>query len=183
MRPVPSLQVVKVTFWRLRLCLGYFWQLTANRSTKKIPIGVGELSSTKRRRLNEIRCDPASKRRIKRPVKRSRSFPSANSSPEDTSLRKLPKTNSQDGSIRGSEDDQALEEKVWEHDELIGYREIDGREEVLVPWGPTWEPAKEYPREEVDKVKKKRKRTETALRAANRNKRNPQGQGRHRLMI
>jgi hypothetical protein len=46
---------------------------------------------------------------------------------------------------------------------------IDDREEVLISWEPTWEPAKEYPREEVNKVKKKRKWTESVLRATKRN--------------
>jgi hypothetical protein len=54
---------------------------------------------------------------------------------------------------------------------------IDGREEVLVFWESIWEPAKEYPREEVDKVKKKRKRTETVSRRAKMNKRQPNAQG------
>jgi Fungal protein kinase len=32
--------------------------------------------------------------------------------------------------VRASEDDQALEEEVWEYDELVGYREVNGRAEV-----------------------------------------------------
>jgi hypothetical protein len=83
--------------------------------------------------LNEFRSDSASKRRTKRRAKGSRGFPSANSIPEDTSLEKLQKANvSQDGFVRGSEDNQALE-KIWEYDELIGYKVIDSREEMLVP--------------------------------------------------
>jgi len=108
----------------------------AHRSTEETWVGGkdGELSSKKRRKLNEFRSDTASTRRTKRSAKGSRSFPSANSPPEDTSLGKLQRTNvSQDGFVRGSDDDQALKEKVWEYDELIGYRVIDGREEVLIP--------------------------------------------------
>jgi hypothetical protein len=72
---------------------------------------------------------------------------------KDTSAVELPEADAQQY-IRTLEDDQALEEKVWEYDELVGYREVNGRAEMAVPWKLTWEPAKEFPPDEVAKIKK-----------------------------
>jgi hypothetical protein len=66
----------------------------------------------------------------------------------DTSAVELPEADAQ-RYVGTSEDDQALEEKVWEYDELVGYREVNGMAEVAVPWKVTWEPAREFPPDEV----------------------------------
>jgi hypothetical protein len=42
---------------------------------------------------------------------------------------------------------------VWEYRRLLGYRIVNGKPFVLVPWIPTWEPPDEYPEEEVDRVR------------------------------
>jgi len=48
-----------------------------------------------------------------------------------------------------------LEEKIWEYDELVGYREFNGRAEVAVPRKLTWEgTCKGVPPDEVAKIKK-----------------------------
>ncbi len=58
---------------------------------------------------------------------------------------------------RGYKNDQVLEEKIQEYDEFIGYREVNYREEVLVFWKLIQEPAREYLKKEVNKIKKKAK--------------------------
>jgi hypothetical protein len=49
-------------------------------------------------------------------------------------------------------------EVVWEYRHLLDYRIVDGQSLVLVPWLPTWEPADEYPSEEVDRVRRHSRR-------------------------
>jgi uncharacterized Fe-S cluster protein YjdI len=48
---------------------------------------------------------------------------------------------------------QAEEEIVWLYGPLCGYKVVNGKHLVLVPWKPTWEPPDEYPRDEVDRVR------------------------------
>jgi hypothetical protein len=50
----------------------------------------------------------------------------------DTSAVELPKADAQQY-IRISKDDQTLKKKVWEYDELVGYREVNGRAKMAVP--------------------------------------------------
>lgn len=50
------------------------------------------------------------------------------------------------------------EEVVWEYRRLRDYRIVNGKPLVLVPWIPTWEPADEYPTEEVDRVRRNSQR-------------------------
>ena len=52
----------------------------------------------------------------------------------------------------GLEEDQS--DLVWEHGRLRGYKTVNGKPLVLVPWRPTWEPAAEFPTKEVDRVKR-----------------------------
>lgn len=47
-----------------------------------------------------------------------------------------------------------VEEVVWEYGHLLHYRIVNGNPQVLVPWVPTWEPAGEYPPEDVDRVRR-----------------------------
>jgi hypothetical protein len=54
--------------------------------------------------------------------------------------------------------DDVEEEVVWEHRRLLDYRIVNGNPFVLVPWMPTWEPADEYPSEEVDRVRRNSQR-------------------------
>jgi hypothetical protein len=46
------------------------------------------------------------------------------------------------------------EQIVWEYGPLLAYEVRDGKPRVLVPWHSTWEPAGEYPKEEVKRVKR-----------------------------
>lgn len=56
------------------------------------------------------------------------------------------------GSDRGQHN--AENEVVWEYRHLLDYRTDNGKSLVLVPWVPTWEPADEYPPEEVERVRR-----------------------------
>jgi hypothetical protein len=58
--------------------------------------------------------------------------------------------------VRSSEDDQTLDEKVYEYDGLVGYKEVNGKPVVEVSWTRqiSWEPASQFPPSEVAKVKK-----------------------------
>jgi hypothetical protein len=49
---------------------------------------------------------------------------------------------------------------------------------MLILWEFIWEPAKKYVKEEVNKIKKKRKRIELILRAAKKNNRKSNAQNR-----
>ncbi len=62
--------------------------------------------------------------------------------------------------VRSSEDDHALHEKIYEYNELVGYKEVSGKPVVAVSWTRqiSWEPASSFPPSEVATVKKKWKR-------------------------
>jgi hypothetical protein len=46
------------------------------------------------------------------------------------------------------------DEIVWPHGHLLGYKVVDGKPLVLVPWYFTWELTDEFSREEVERVKR-----------------------------
>lgn len=54
----------------------------------------------------------------------------------------------------GDDQDEVEEEIVWLHGRLLGYKVVNGKPFVRVPWYPTWEPPDEYSKEEVDRVKR-----------------------------
>ena len=43
--------------------------------------------------------------------------------------------------------------RKWAHGPPLRYRLVNGRAEVEVPWRPTWEPANEFPEDQVAGVK------------------------------
>ncbi|KAK2752506.1 hypothetical protein FQN54_008099 [Arachnomyces sp. PD_36] len=51
--------------------------------------------------------------------------------------------------------DETQSDVVWEYHGLRGYKIVDGKPFVLVPWLPTWEPAAEFSAEEVERVKRR----------------------------
>jgi len=76
-----------------------------------------------------------------------------------TTPRTAPKVRETKETARSNLDDPHLtaderqDEFVWLHGPLLGYKVVNGKPHVLVPWYPTWEPSDEYQSEEVERVK------------------------------
>lgn len=110
-----------------------------------------------------------------------------NLSSENTSLMKVRKSNprlcaelqeTSDERNDSQDEGQTLEKKVWEYCELLGYREVNGEPEVAVPWKFTWEPAGEFLRDEVAKVKKEWERQRATSARTKRDRTRPRPRGR-----
>jgi hypothetical protein len=78
--------------------------------------------------------------------------------------------------------DGRSEEKVWEYDGFSGYRVVGGVPEVAVRWRFTWEPAAEFPLDEVAEMKEKWQRRKSALKESRSNKQ-PKSRGRPRQRL
>jgi hypothetical protein len=52
------------------------------------------------------------------------------------------------------DDDEPQDEIAWLHGRLLGYKVVNGKPLVLVPWYPTCEPPDEYSKEEIESVKR-----------------------------
>lgn len=70
-------------------------------------------------------------------------------------IRDLSDSSPGDDSYHPSNTHFEAREVVWEYRPLRGYRVISGEAQVLVPWCSTWEPAGEYPKEQVNRVKRR----------------------------
>jgi hypothetical protein len=76
-------------------------------------------------------------------------------------------------------DGRSEEEKGWEYDGFSGYRVTGGTPEVAVCWRPTWEPAVEFPPDEVAKMEEKWQRSKLAAKEP-RSKKQSKRRGRPR---
>jgi hypothetical protein len=72
---------------------------------------------------------------------------------EKTPLSNRNQSDTQPNVDDDNDDDECQDEVVWLHGPLQGFKVVDGKPLVLVPWYPTWEPPDEYSKEEVQRVK------------------------------
>lgn len=84
-----------------------------------------------------------------------------------------------DGNFDG---DGRPEGKVWEYDGFTGYRVVGGVPEMAVCWRFMWEPAADFPPDEVAEMKEKRQWGKLAAKES-RSKKQPKGQGRPRQRL
>jgi hypothetical protein len=69
-------------------------------------------------------------------------------------MEKMPQSNRNRNLTYSDDDDEPQDEVVWLYGRLLGYKVVNGKPLVLIPWDPTWEPPDKYSKEEVKRVKR-----------------------------